>query len=612
MPGAILYFGVLLSRRILAVPRRFLSTCAVRGRKTYPRTLPHSAHHAMAGYGPSDGEEYTRLHITPLTPTLIPTLLPPSLLARARNISYHTLQTFPERAYGFLELPAMEASKLQKKLNGSILKGSKIRIETARPQKLPVSDEPEPESSKKERSKKRKRDETIPAIEIRERSVKRGWTVPSSQVEKKGGKKEKMAKSKYTSGKECLFKTVVPPNKIDLKEKKGKKRNSREEVVHEFEKTLKHASFLRGSNVDGTTKTVGQFVDGTGWVDVAGNLIEEVIKEAKSQNTTTTAERGVAPEEQSSEDDSCEDDGTLESESAGPQELSKSVDDNAVYLSENRNSQSNTSEARSKPAKAKGDPHSIPSPEDGSPTSSSGTSFVEGSESSSDYSDSEPEPANVPSSQHPETPSESFGTRSRKSNSRPNSSSGLTITIPQHITHATTSDANYVHPLEALYKRPAFTASSQTQPAGSRPSVPAFSFFGNDKDTEQEGAEPHDQMPFTPFTQREFEFRGQRSAAPTPDTAHPNKRFVWPAEQESDEEDDEDEETGSPSRTEKGKGATVGDKDGGGDGKDAESDFQKWFYEHRGETNRAWKRRRRVVAKEKRQRENRKSGDRAL
>jgi hypothetical protein len=517
----------------------------------------------------------------------------------------------------------MEASKLQKKLNGSILRGTKIRIETARPQKLPVSDEPEPESSKKERTKKRKRDETILAIEIGERSVKRGWTVPSSQSEKKDGKKEKKAKSKYTSGKECLFKTVVPPNKIDLKEKKGKKkRNSREEVVHEFEKTLKHASFLRGSNVDGATKTVGEFVDGKGWVDEAGNLIEEVIKEQKSHSTLTTAERGVAPDEQSSEDDSSEDDsseddgseddGSSEGESADPQKISKSVDDNAVDSSENESSESNTSEAKSKPAKAKADPHLILSTKEGSPTSSSGSSSEEESEASSDPSDSEPEPADDSSSQDPKTPSESFGIRSRKSNSRPNSSSGLTITIPQPITHATTSNTNAVHPLEALYKRPAFAASSQTQPAGSRPSVPAFSFFGNDRDTEQEGAEPHDQVPFTPFTQREFEFRGQRSAAPTPDTAHPNKRFVWPAEQVSDEEDDDDEENGSPSRTEKGKVATVGDKDGGGDGKEAESDFQKWFYEHRGETNRAWKKRRKVVAKEKRQRENRKSGDRAL
>ena len=35
-----------------------------------------------------------------------------------------------------------------------------------------------------------------------------------------------------------------------------------------------------------------------------------------------------------------------------------------------------------------------------------------------------------------------------------------------------------------------------------------------------------------------------------------------------------------------------------------QSDFAKWFWEHRGETNRAWKRRRREAAKEKRKSDN--------
>jgi hypothetical protein len=35
------------------------------------------------------------------------------------------------------------------------------------------------------------------------------------------------------------------------------------------------------------------------------------------------------------------------------------------------------------------------------------------------------------------------------------------------------------------------------------------------------------------------------------------------------------------------------------------SDFQKWFWEHRGDLNRSWKKRRKTTAKEKRYRENR-------
>ena len=142
------------------------------------------------------------------------------------------------------------------------------------------------------------------------------------------------------------------------------------------------------------------------------------------------------------------------------------------------------------------------------------------------------------------------------------------------------------------------------QPGGSKPDVPPFSFFGADPDE----AESHNQVPFTPFTQREFEFRGQRSAAPTPDTAHPSKRFMWPVDKESDEEEG-DESIGTPSAKDKGKGVAADSKDGR-DGKEPESDFQKWFYEHRGETNRAWKKRRKAAAKEVRQRENRKRADR--
>jgi hypothetical protein len=86
---------------------------------------------------------------------------------------------------------------------------------------------------------------------------------------------------------------------------------------------------------------------------------------------------------------------------------------------------------------------------------------------------------------------------------------------------------------------------------------------------------------------------------------------MWPVDNDSDREDDADEEGGTPSGKDKGKGVATSSKDVNGDRKEAESDFQKWFYEHRGETNRAWKKRRKVAAKETRQRENRKRADRA-
>ena len=48
-----------------------------------------------------------------------------------------------------------DAEKLKKKLHGSILKGTKVRIEKARPAKeIVVEEDPEPEAPKKERRKR--------------------------------------------------------------------------------------------------------------------------------------------------------------------------------------------------------------------------------------------------------------------------------------------------------------------------------------------------------------------------------------------------------------------------------------------------------------------------
>lgn len=498
----------------------------------------------------------------------------------------------------------MEASKLQKKLNGSILKGTKVRIETARAQKRPTPEEPEPERPKKERSKKRKRDEAIPAIEIGERSVKRGWTVPSSKTDKRGDKKDKKSKSKYRDGKECLFKTVVPPNKVDLTEgKRRKRKNEREEIVHEFSKTTKHASFLRGSKVDGRSKIASQFVEGKGWVDEDGHLIEEVTIKRKA----TVAEKDIASEDEVSQDDSVEGDTSEELEQ--PELQTKGEKDDVADTSEDESSEISSSEAEPSAENANGDAQDTQ-------TSSSELSEEESESSSdsSDSSDSEPEPVEESVGPDVETPSQSSSSGARKPNSRPDSSSGLTIIIPPPSIRTTpASNSKAVHPLEALYKRPTSTPSSKGPSGVSKPDVPAFSFFGADNDGEQGEAGSYDQVPLTPFTQRDFEFRGQRSAAPTPDTAHPSRRFMWPVDKDDDEDDDDgDEVSETPSGKDKGKGLATGSKDEEEDGKEPESDFQKWFYEHRGETNRAWKKRRKAAAKEMRQRENRKKADRAV
>ncbi|KAL9607273.1 MAG: hypothetical protein Q9204_009349 [Flavoplaca sp. TL-2023a] len=157
-----------------------------------------------------------------------------------------------------------------------------------------------------------------------------------------------------------------------------------------------------------------------------------------------------------------------------------------------------------------------------------------------------------------------------------------------------------VHPLEALFKRPQ-TAASQTPQKPSLEVQTGFSFFGPDD-------EPADTttvaIPQTPFTQQDFQERRLRSAAPTPDTAAPGKTSfgrLWSqgsGERDSGSDEDERENITSTPRT------SNGPHDNGAQEEGEESEFAKWFYEHRGETNRAWKRRRREAAKEIRQKEN--------
>jgi len=114
--------------------------------------------------------------------------------------------------------------------------------------------------------------------------------------------------------------------------------------------------------------------------------------------------------------------------------------------------------------------------------------------------------------------------------------------------------------------------------------------------------------PMTPFTKRDLQSRGLRSAAPTPDTAMPTRATFWndTSDKEMEDGDDALENPDSqipytPSRVTSVPGSQQAKKA-------EESDFAKWFWENRGENNRAWKRRRRDAAKEKRQRENRRKG----
>lgn len=526
-----------------------------------------------------------RLHISPLNSQLLHVILPGPLLDKASNISFHTLKTFPEKDYGYVDLPEAEADKLKRKLNESTLRGSKMRVGEARPKKDMKAKEaqedviPDAEVSK-ERKRKAKYEGVIPGHELHDRKVKRGWTEPSDELKPskrhkdKSDRKSKFKPSSLTGQAECLFKASLPPHAAtsgDPKVGKFKKRKRRESgcdvVVQEFSNTTKHATFLRDDSGAESKKSASKFVEGKGWVDEVGNIVEEGPKCRLSKaNSIEESELGT------------KEDGKPRSERSSRLQV-PSVRVTGVKTH------------RAKTAVADDE------------SSSSGTSSCE-HESGTDHFESSPPPQRQYS-----TPRVKKGKVVNKSGIEHgrievDRIERLSITRSSATPPATQEPASTsapatkgVHPLEALFKRPN-TAASHTPKKPNLEVTTSFSFF--DPDVE-EGGNQGLLIPQTPFTQQDIRQRRQRSAAPTPDTAAPGKTFgdVWKGTSDISGDDDDMEEHTTPAS--KDIPATPDIKE-----EKAESDFSKWFWEHRGENNRAWKRRRREAAKEKRQMDNKK------
>ena len=549
----------------------------------------------LATATPATTSPFTRLHITPLDADLVKIVLSTTVLPKAQNISYHSIETFPENRYGFVDLPTEDAEKLRKKFHGSILKGVKMRVEPARPSTIPepmgdaalaTDDAPKREKKpKKDKSKKRKRDgEELEGIQLEDgRKVKRGWTVTEDssprkdkrdKSKKEDKKKEKRkTRSKYTNHEECLVRTILPAKSVstttaeaagddESNSKKKKKNKSREVVIHEFEKTTKFPTFLKSSGTSYKPKQL-EFVDGKGWVDEAGTVVEPVAASSRPKPTEISKPRKVAPLKKTPEAEA-------ESSSSGDE---SSEDDPSL-------------------------------PEDNEKDAS-------GSEPGSSLAGSErgdfgrPDLSGLPSSP-----------LALKSDSRPKSSGSmrnLTIKIPPSGSPSTPV-AHKVHPLEALYKRPRDADGNVAPEADSK----GFSFFGNEDVEESETPlpAPGSQPPMTPFSSQDFEFRNIRSAAPTPDTAHPSRTFKpWAhneAEDNLDEDPDEDENHIIPGDEEDEEMEDADAPTAAAGADQSSSDFQSWFWEHRGDLNRSWKQRRKLMAKEKRYRENKSRAERAI
>ncbi|KAI2617933.1 hypothetical protein GGS26DRAFT_393796 [Hypomontagnella submonticulosa] len=545
----------------------------------------------------SEAISYTRLHITPLDESLLSLVVPSSVLPRARNISYHVIETFPEKRYGFVELPTTDAEKIRKKINGAVLKGSKMRIEKAKPESIPQPtagiDGAEAKKDKR-KSKKRKREADVtPGVELDGRKVKRGWTTTEremieekrkkskdkkdkkdkkSKTDKEEKKKKKReAKSKYTDRPECLFKTKLPgagssskDNEEDVGHKRKKRKSGREVIVHEFEKTVKHPSFLKSTAEKSNSEPL-TFQDGVGWVDEKGTVVEAVVSKRLKKTPSELTAAKLEPSETVPE---AEDDDTTSSSGSSSNESGDDDDDDGAPNQEADSTDEEERETKPPPKSLNIDTQTLVSP----------------------VSTMKPESARPKSS---------------------GSITSLTIKIPP-----VTPAATKIHPLEALYKRPKGDA---TAPGGATKEAEPFSFFdGDDHDDNEEDVPmgPPSQPPMTPYTKQDFEYRNVRSAAPTPDTAHPSRTFnLWPRpgsaddipEGNEDEEEQEDDDENIAMAGTSSQGATAD-----GDKQTPVSDFQKQFWESRGDLNRSWRKRRKTASKEKRYRENRVRAERAI
>ncbi|KAI9371930.1 hypothetical protein BJX61DRAFT_534386 [Aspergillus egyptiacus] len=501
----------------------------------------------------SPSQARTRLHITPFDSDLLPLVLPASIRPLATDISYHSIPTFPENNYGYVTLPTMEADKIKKKLNGSILKGRKFKVDSARPpkrhsdeedgQKTTSSDNP---PSAKKPKKRNSKENVLEGYELpSDRKVKRGWTESATdkterrKKEKKAkSKKDKQAKSqlksKYTEKAECLFRTQLPPNRSSTEDERSKKqakrkgKSSRESVVHEFSNTLTHPTFIRSD--DGGKPLTSTFEEGKGWVDESGDVIEALTERIREDQYTP-------------------------GQIAGHREKPRNVKDKSPVQAETL-SKINSKGDATKPKEAESS-----GSEDW--TSSGGSSSEEdGTDSESDTNvasisseESEDSVAEYPQKEgHPSAP---------YSASKDQDSSTESKALPKDDGHSVDREQQpaEVHPLEALFKKPATDKEPVSEPA-------QFSFFGQG-DEESEEEMPKNIEPLTPFTKRDLQDRGLRSAAPTPDTSHVTRTIYW-----NSEEPDEEASIYTDSPFPKPGAYTK-----------EESDFAKWFWENRGDNN---------------------------
>ncbi|RPA94717.1 hypothetical protein L873DRAFT_1830221 [Choiromyces venosus 120613-1] len=258
-----------------------------------------------------------RLHITPLTQETAHTLLPPKVLADkavVASMSFHTIPSFPKKSYGYLDCERGVADGIKKKLNGSLFRGVKVRVEDARrdtfvPGGIP-SDGEEVDGGKKTKKEKRKRakkddddgdDENdgkkkskknkkekgvINGIELKDRKVQRGWSRPPTIA----------TAVKSDSKRECLFRTsaattstLTVSTSTEKPTEKTTKKKKTANTIKEFTHNTKFPQFLKGTSLDkDLSTTTATFDESLGWLDSAGTIIEAAPAATSSTASSST------------------------------------------------------------------------------------------------------------------------------------------------------------------------------------------------------------------------------------------------------------------------------------------------------------------------------------
>ncbi|KAJ6256048.1 hypothetical protein Dda_9140 [Drechslerella dactyloides] len=473
--------------------------------------------------------ETIRLHIAPLTPESAKAIVPAKYLSAT---SFHTIDTFPEKNYGFVTVSRSEAEALRRKFHGTVFRGMKMSIEEARPAKRAMSGTEDEETHRRKKAcsskgTSRREEGVLRGFEIPDgRQVRRGWT--KNPAQKLG--KEKNAAPAGTS--ECLFKTILPPavasqfseSKPSTKKDKGRAVKN-QVVVKEFKHSTKFPSFLKMSSAstDASDRSA-EFLDGVGWVNDAGQILES----APTKRRRICVEEPVAEDDESSEGDDegeNEDEGEEEDEEDDDDDDDEDDDDDDEDDDEDDDVSINHEmgdgptlnpdpEVYSNEDASESGEDSDSSSEDESiysrmSTSESGVEDISDSEnargSSSDSSVSD----SSDSASTDDSESEPGPEEQEQEESTPDNVQSAEPAVPQQ-------SSNFTN-LTSIFKP---TLSLNIESGGQ------FKFFGDDLDSADVDEEPRtdgaapevpdDSILYTPITPRVARYR---SGAPTPDTA---------------------------------------------------------------------------------------------